>query len=490
MITWMQKHNKFLIWTIWIATISFIGTGAVVGISGGSVKAGTIAKVGDVEIKQSKLNMVYSSIYNQYNQMLQGKLDKKRAQEMGLVKQAFSRVETQAKIINLAQELGIVVSDEEVAQKLYKIKGFQEDGAFSRDIYNEYLKGQRLKTTVFENTLRDELMVQKTLDLFDVETLSLEKEAVGAAMSISDKIAYQVLTTADLNMTTKTSDVKAFWEMQKESYMTKKIYTLSIVWTEMQDNNLSDEELKNFYEQNSFKYSDAKGKQLTFTEAKSMVEHDLKLKKTKKVAQKAYVAFKKGKKSSDETITLPLGDLKLTPKIWNVVNEKSVGDIIKPKIVVDSYATIKIDSIVEPRVKSFEEAKDAVTYVYKKQAEKQALMDLAEARVKDFDMNGSIVSDFIKIEQNVNLEALNKQESIQFVKKLFTSSKEKGMISVLDKVIVYNIMEQKFESLDENKTDTVDRATKQMKDNILQVNLIKILDEKYSTEVYTQGLTN
>jgi len=82
MITWMQKHNKFLIWTIWIATISFIGTGAVVGISGGSVKAGTIAKVGDVEIKQSKLNMVYSSIYNQYNQMLQGKLDKKRAQEL------------------------------------------------------------------------------------------------------------------------------------------------------------------------------------------------------------------------------------------------------------------------------------------------------------------------------------------------------------------------------------------------------------------------
>ena len=24
MISWMQKHNKYLVWTIWIATIAFI----------------------------------------------------------------------------------------------------------------------------------------------------------------------------------------------------------------------------------------------------------------------------------------------------------------------------------------------------------------------------------------------------------------------------------------------------------------------------------
>ena len=49
MISWMQKHNKYLVWTIWIATIAFIGAGFVGwgSYSFGS-KAGNVAKVGDV----------------------------------------------------------------------------------------------------------------------------------------------------------------------------------------------------------------------------------------------------------------------------------------------------------------------------------------------------------------------------------------------------------------------------------------------------------
>jgi peptidyl-prolyl cis-trans isomerase D len=55
MISWMQKHNKYLIVTIWIATIAFIGAGFVGwgSYSYGS-KVSAIAQVGDVDIK--KLN--------------------------------------------------------------------------------------------------------------------------------------------------------------------------------------------------------------------------------------------------------------------------------------------------------------------------------------------------------------------------------------------------------------------------------------------------
>ncbi len=119
MISWMQKHNKYLVWTIWVATIAFIGAGFVGwgSYSFGS-KAGNVAKVGDIEIKQTKLNMVYSNIYNQYNQAMQGTLDDKKAKEMGLIKQAFAQLATQAKILNFAKDLGIIVSDAEVAQRL------------------------------------------------------------------------------------------------------------------------------------------------------------------------------------------------------------------------------------------------------------------------------------------------------------------------------------------------------------------------------------
>jgi len=116
MISWMQKHNKYLVWTIWIATIAFIGAGFVGwGSYNLGSKAGNVAKVGNIEIKQSKLNNAYSNLYGQYNQMMQGKLDEKKAREMGLIKQAFSTLAVQAKLLNFANESGIIASDEEVA---------------------------------------------------------------------------------------------------------------------------------------------------------------------------------------------------------------------------------------------------------------------------------------------------------------------------------------------------------------------------------------
>jgi len=491
MISWMQKHNKYLVWTIWIATIAFIGAGFVGwgSYSFGS-KAGNVAKVGDIEIKQTKLNMVYSNIYRQYNKMLKGNLDDKKAKEMGLIQQAFSSIATQAKILNFAKDTGIVVSDQELVAKLEAIKGFQKEGKFSRDIYDTYLKSQRLKAKEFEETLREEITINKTLALLETETLPLEIDTIGAAMNVADKLSYKVLTTADVDYTSDDAKVKAFWETQKENYMTPKAYELSFVWTASNDAVVSDEELKNYYEANSFNYTNAKGKQLSFDEAKLAVTKDLKLKKTKKSAQKAYIAFKKGAIQSSETMTLPVGDLKLTPSVWNEIETKSVGDILKPKVVGDQYVTVKINSIDVPKVMTFDQAKEKVTTIYDAQAKKEALLVLAESTLDKLDTSAPTVSDFVTLTKRDNLKPLNSQESLQFLQKLFTSNKEKGIISVLDKVIVYNIIEQKLLSMDANQTDLVKQTVNQMKKKTFESNLLKMLDEKYPTEVYMGGLIN
>ena len=491
MISWMQKHNKYLVWTIWIATIAFIGAGFVGwgSYSFGS-KAGNVAKVGQVEIKQEKLNMVYSSIYSQYNQAMQGTLDDKKAKEMGLIQQAFARIETQAKILNFAIDTGIIVSDAEVAKKLETIPSFQKEGVFNREIYDGYLRSQRLKAKVFEETLREELIIQKTTALLSVEGLPLEEEAISAAMNVSDKIAYKVLTDSDVSFVRDEAKVKAFWEMKKENYMTVQMYDLTVVWTDTDETAVTEDELKAHFDANSFNYSNAEGKQLTYDEAKTLVTSDLKIKKTKKSAQKAYIAYKKGEDTQSETLTLPVNDLKLTAEIWSTIKEKSVGDILKPKVVANSYATVKIENVTLPKVKTYEDAKEEVTLLYTAQAKKEALLAHAESTLKNFDQNDAIISDFVKLKENVNLESLNNQESLQFLQKLFTSTKEKGIISVLDKVIVYNILEQKLNPMDDNKTSFVKETVNKLKQNTFESNLIKMLDKKYPTEVYMGGLTN
>lgn len=491
MISWMQKHNKYLVWTIWIATIAFIGAGFVGwgSYSFGS-KAGNVAKVGDIEIKQTKLNMAYSNIYSQYNQMLKGKLDEAKAKEMGLVKQAFATLETQAKVLNFAEDAGIVVSDSEIASKLQAIKGFQKDGQFNKEIYEQYLLSQRLKAKDFEATLREEIIIKKTLSLLETKSLPLEIEAIGAAMNVADKLTYKVLTSNDLNYISDETKVKAFWETQKENYMTPKKYKLSFIWTPSSDVNVTNEELNNYYTANSFNYTNAQGKQLTFDEAKEAVTKDVKLKKMKKSAQKAYIAFKKGELKSSESMTLPVGDLKLTKTVWDEISTKSGGDIMKPKVVGDQYVTVKIEKVINPAVMTFEEAKEQVTSVYDAQAKKKALLALAESTLTNLDGNDTMVSDFVTLNDHDNLKPLNSQESLQFLQKLFTSNKEKGIISVLDKVIVYNIMEQKLLSVDENQTQMVKQTVNQVKKKTFESNFLKMLDKKYPTEVYMGGLTN
>ena len=491
MISWMQKHNKYLVWTIWIATIAFIGAGFVGwGSYNLGSKAGNVAKVGNIEIKQSKLNSAYSNLYGRYNQMMGGKLDEKKAREMGLIKQAFSTISVQAKILNFANEVGIVASNEEVAAKIGEIKGFQKEDKFDRELYNNYLLSQRLKARDFEATLKEEIIIQKTLKLLKTESLPFEEEVVGAAMNIADKVAYKVLTTSDINYTSDDSKVKTFWETQKENYMTKKSYDLSLVWTGSSDTVVSDKEIKDYYDANSFNYTDAAGKQLDFNASKEKATADLKLKNTKKSAQKAYIAFKKGEIKSSEDITLSLGDLKLSKEIWNKLETKSVGDIVKPKILGTQYVTIKINNSKPSEVMTYEQAKEQVTKNYDTQAKKEALLTRANTILDTLNKNNAMVSEFITLNKHDNLKPLNSQESLQFIQKLFTSNKEKGIISVIDKVIVYNILEQKLLTVDGNNTKSVIQTVNNIKQKIFESNLIKMLDTKYPTEVYMEGLSN
>ncbi len=487
----MQKHNKYLVWTIWVATIAFIGAGFVGwGSYDFGAKAGSVAKVGHIEIKQSKLNMAYSNLYNRYNQMFKGNFDEQKAKELGLIQQAFATLETQAKILNYADDIGIIVSDEELAQTLESIKGFQnKEGVFDKNIYKMYLQSQRLTAKAFEETLREELRITKLLALLRVESLPLEEESIASALNIADTVKYRVLTPEDVNVTLDDTKLKAYWEVHKEMFKTPLKYKIAIVWTQSDDINVSDADVQAYYETNSFNYTADDGKQLSFEEAKPEVIKDLKLKKAKKRAQKAYIAYKKGKRESNEVVTIALHDPKLSPELWQEIQTKDTGAILKPKAVNDRYATVKIEAIIQPQIMSFEEAKPLVTVAYLAQAKKDALNALAESTLKKIEKSDAPTAGPLSLDHFDNLEGLNQQESLQFIQKLFTSLEEKGMITVANKVIVYTITQQSILPTDENQTQLVKQTVNTTKTRIFESNFIKVLDTKYPTEVYMGGLT-
>jgi len=138
MISWMQKNNKFTVVVMWIAALSFILAGAVGGSMG--INSSSIGKVGEIELKKDKFQMEYSNLYNRYNQMMQGKFDDAQAKQMGLQDQVIRNMASQAKILNLAKEFGVIVTEEETGAKLASYPAFQNEGVFDRKAYDTYIQ--------------------------------------------------------------------------------------------------------------------------------------------------------------------------------------------------------------------------------------------------------------------------------------------------------------------------------------------------------------
>ncbi|MBN2826107.1 MAG: peptidylprolyl isomerase [Campylobacterales bacterium] len=493
MIGWMQKHNKYLIVTIWVATIAFIGAGFVGwGSYNYGSKSGTIAQVGDVEIPQAKWQLTYQNLYEQYNYMFKGKFDDEQAKKMNLQGQAFNSVVTQAKLLNLANEFGIIVSNQELKEEIYSIRGFQKDGVFSSEIYNQYLKNIRLKASVFEEIVRDDVKINKLFNLLNVDSVDFEQSILASAMNLADKIAYRVITPSDkeININIDEKELKKYWEANKNEYLTPKRYIFDVLWTPTKDTQYSQAELDEYYKNNSFNYIDDNGTQLSLEEAKEEVVRDLKLKKSKKSAQRAYIDFKKNKVQKSETFTLDVNSPKFSKALWEEITKKAVGDILKPKIVDNQYATLKIVEIKEPQLMQFEEAREKVVKKYENFQIFSQMKQIANNTLNNIkDNNVTIISDYLTLGSPNELENLSVEESNQFLSQLFKTVEAKGMITIGNKIIVYNIIDQKLSDNNESNNGQIILDTmNKMKDSDFQKNLLKELDNRYKIKTFVKGL--
>jgi peptidyl-prolyl cis-trans isomerase D len=477
------------VWTIWIATIAFIGAGFV---GWGSYKYGSkasaVGEVGSIKISTEKLNFTYQNLYERYRELYHGKFDEAKAKEIGLFKQAFDSLTAQAQLLNLAHRYGIVVSDAELADYIASMKTFQQNGVFDKSIYRAYLQNRRLKSVTFESILSDELTIQKLLQLIETPSTPFERSAVAAALSISDKIVYKVLSLAEMNVTIDDAQVRAEWEASKNDYLTPQQYTLELLWTDTSSIALDPKEVKAFYDKNSFNYVNAQGEPLQWEEAKADAERDFRLKKGKKTALLDYIALKKGTKKPQETRTFNQNDPSLPAELWQVILQSDVETLLKPRPVGDRYVTVKLKQIIEPKPMPFAQAKSAVIAKLKQAEAFRKLEETAHQTLEHIDDANGTQSDWIGLQKPPTLFPLNPKESVQFVQKLFTSLEKKGIITLSNRVVVYKIVDQKMRAVDANLTQQIAGETDAIKRRLFEGALFQLLNNQYPVKAYVKGL--
>ena len=209
MITWMQRHKKWLIITIWISTIAFVGAGFVGwGQYSYGDKAGAVAKVGSIEVTKGQLQKTYSNLYAQYSKMFQGNFDEEKAKSFGLQSQALNQLTQQALILNLAKSYDLEISDNELLNEIKTQEYFFDNGTFSKDIYKQVLSRNNLSIKEYEEDVKRELLIKKVLKLLPVEATENELKIIDTIAAIADKISYKVLRSEDINIDTSDEKVK------------------------------------------------------------------------------------------------------------------------------------------------------------------------------------------------------------------------------------------------------------------------------------------
>lgn len=488
MITWMQRHKKWLIITIWISTIAFVGAGFVGwGQYSYGDKAGSVAKVGEVEISMGELQKNYSNLYAQYNQMFQGNFDEEKAKRFGLEKQALNQLIQQALVINLAHSYDLSVSDKEVAESLTTQEYFFKDGVFDKETYKTVLSQNRLTVTEYEQSLKKDLLIMKTLSLLPLEVSKNEKKILSTAMSIADKIEYKVISEDDITINVTDEDLEKFWESKRHNFMSEISYEVNYIKEETLQESYSDTEIEEYYTQNRLHFKDAEGKILDLEAAKSDVVRELRNKATKEKALRTYIDFKKGSLASDierHKATLSASSNPFTPEVLEQIatlNTKS--PYLKPVEVDGVYHIFELTKTNPSEMKTFQEAKAEVLPLYISDAKKKKLFELANASVEHFSGDAT---DFFTVNEPNKLTKLTQTQANEFLGKLFASNKKRAFIELSSsQIVLYNILEQKL--LTNTEVSQGDEIAR-LKSTLFNSSLIEKLQEKYKTEIFMQGL--
>jgi peptidyl-prolyl cis-trans isomerase D len=489
MITWMQRHRKYLNITLWISVGAFIAAGPMFAIGSGSFSgrgADTIAKVGNVEVSMHQMNSAYRQLFSRYNQMFQGKFDESQAKAFGLEQQALKQLIDESLLLNLAQSFNLVVLDKELSDNISKTDAFFKDAKFDKETYIKVLKQAQLSLSDYEDDVRRSLLIQKLMGMLSVQSLPLEEDAVSTALYINDKINYKILDKSMITVDTKEEALKAYWESNKMSYMSEPSFELEVITQDIIAGTYSDEELKAAYDTNKHDFTTATGEIKSFEEAKEAVVATLDKDASNKEALRTYIDYKKERLDpahSKQSFVVQASNNPFSAEVYEKISKLSLEKpYLKPQYVDGKFLIIKLLSSKGSEPKTYEQAKSEVKTDYLTQETNKQFFELAKNSVETF--KGK-TSKFLTRESISGLAPLKEVEAAEFLEALFLQDSKRGFIPLKgDKIVLYNILEQKLLKKENN---TQENNVLRIKTSLLTEGLLKKLEAHYPVTSYLEG---
>ena len=479
MIEWMQTHRKWLVITIWIATIAFIGAGFVGwGQFNLSSKSSTVATINsDTEVSINDVQQIYNNLFNELNQKLGGKLDDATAEKLGLKKEAFQMAIQQGILREYAKSLGLYVTDEDLAQAI--LNTFK-----TKQNYEKYLQMNGLRAKEFENNLKKQLLVQKLVQTIHLNPSKTELLTLGSALYNADKLSLKIINKNEVKINMSQNEIKAFWEKNKNKYQTPTKYKVAIVKTPI-EGIVTEDELKEYYNNNKNDFKNSKGEIITFEKAKEKVKTALLAQKSKRNAILAYKKLKNGTKNYQLYILTTNNNFIPIQKMQQLIKT----GYLKPFVNNNEYISALLIEEIKPKPMPYKKAKPLALEDLLNVKTKEALIKTSQNSLKNF--HGKNIGYVTKYDAN-KIKSLSPEEGTEFLFQTFSSYKPKGFILLPsqnpNKAVIYKITEQKL--LDKIEYEKNKPQLKILADNLINAqilqDLIQELMQKYHIKSYVK----
>ncbi|MEA3384296.1 MAG: SurA N-terminal domain-containing protein [Campylobacterota bacterium] len=440
----MQKHKKWLIVTIWISTIAFVGAGFV---GWGSYDYGksnsTVAIVGEKEVPLTDLQNEYSALYSQYQQMFGETFNQELAKQLKLEDAALQRVTQKYLLLNFAEDLGLAVTDKEMVKELVKINAFYKDGKFDKNTYMSVLKQNRRTVAEFEDQLKKDLLVSKVQKLFGTELLDSEIKNISSLLYSQDKVSIVVLDKNDIKVDAKSKDIKKYWEETKDNYKSDKGIKIAFV-----------------------KVDNIDGKTK---------------KEMRKTALREYLSLKKSEKDFSETKVVYDNSEFVTNEDYKNLLDLENNSVLKPVYIKDSYFVLQKLDIIAPTTLPFEEVKSEVEIQYNQKIKADMVKDKVSKIKENF--NGRDLG-YIQRDSKPYIKGVSEEDVSKFVQQLFASSSSIDSFDLANKIIVYKITDTKLATYDKKNDETVKSIFTNVKNNSISNGLLEQLKNRYEIKSF------
>ena len=409
--TWLIKS---VLWTIVIAFVATIfyswGAGGKIG---GANK--TIATVNGLEIKVSEFDRAYGNILNFYRDQFRDQFSEEMAAKLNLKENALEALIQNRLMLLEAEKMNLLVSNQELANRISENPEFQRDNKFNSNLYQNYLKFNRISPREFEENQRENFLREKLEGVIKAATLILESEIQEAYKQENEKVKFKYIGFSRDYFTPAAGpsdeDIKKYFEAHKSEFEVPEqiqVQYVKLTPSMVQDKiELYEEDIKDYYDTNQAIYFIKKqyqashilikndnplpfGEDLSDEEKKKLLDEADK--GTQAKAEEILRQIRDGadfgemakKYSADPGSGANGGNLGqfsqglMVPEFEAALDKLAPGELGGPVKTVFGFHIVRLDGVKEERMKPLTEVKGAIEKTLKETKARQRVRRIAK----------------------------------------------------------------------------------------------------------------